>query len=250
MGWIPAWMGRAYSRLYSMFGAGLFSLDDCVRVLGRDRNFCRVLLSRLGREGLVRAEGRARHRWYGLADPVEFVLEAGGFFAPLSQVRQEVYRPLLRRVMLEARRRLGDDLVSLVLFGSVARGSANAGSDVDLLVVAENLPASMSERMRAFTEMEKSVVGLELRLWREKGVYVSVQFYPLSRDEASTFRPVYLDMVFDAVFLFDRGGFMQGVLQGLRGKLEELGSRRVELPSGGWYWVLKPDMAPGEVVEI
>lgn len=243
-------MGRAYSALYSRFGGRLFSLDDCVEVLGRDRNFCRVLLSRLGREGLLRAEGRGRRRRYGLLDPLEFVLEAGGFFAALSRVRQEVYRPILRRVMLEVRRRLGDELVSLVVFGSVARGSAKAGSDVDLLVVAEGLPPSMSERMRFFTEVERSVLDLELGLWRERGVYASVQFYPLSRDEASVFRPLYLDMVLDAVFLFDRDGFMEGVLRRLGGRLEELGSRRVELPSGGWYWVLKPDLAPGEVVEV
>jgi len=56
-------------------------------------------------------------------------------------------------------------------------------------------------------------------------------------------------MVLDGVFLFYRDGFMRGLLGRLRGRLEELGSRRVELPRGGWYWVLRPELAPGEVAE-
>lgn len=243
-------MGKAYSKLYSIFGVRPFSLDDCVGTLGRDRNFCRVLLSHLRREGLVHRKGRMRLGQYGLTDPVAFVLEVGGFFTTLSQVRQEVYRPILKGVMLEVWRRLGADLVSLVLFGSVARGSAEAGSDIDLLVVAENIPTSMSDRMRLFTEVEDSVLELELGLWRERRIYTSVQFYPLSKYEGAVFRPLYLDMVLDAILLFDRGGFMRSVLERLRRRLEELGSRRVELPGRGWYWVLKPDLSPGEVVEI
>lgn len=35
---------------------------------------------------------------------------------------------------------LGDDLKSVVLYGSVARGDAKTNSDIDLLVVADNLP--------------------------------------------------------------------------------------------------------------
>ena len=37
-------------------------------------------------------------------------------------------------------------LVSLVLFGSVARGEAHATSDIDLLVVADGLPRSLHAR--------------------------------------------------------------------------------------------------------
>jgi hypothetical protein len=32
--------------------------------------------------------------------------------------------------------------------------------------------------------------------------------------------------------------------------MAELGSRRIELPDGGWYWDLKPDWRPGEVVDL
>src|SRR5262249_12250021 len=41
---------------------------------------------------------------------------------------------------------LGDRLVAVVLFGSVARGDAGAGSDVDLLIVARDLPEGQFAR--------------------------------------------------------------------------------------------------------
>ena len=39
-------------------------------------------------------------------------------------------------------------------------------------------------------------------------------------------------------------------LERLRARLEELGSRRIELDDGTWYWDLKPDLRPGEVVTL
>ncbi len=54
----------------------------------------------------------------------------------------------------------------------------------------------------------------------------------------------------DVDLLLDRGGFFAGVLAGLRARLLELGSRRVRMPDGSWYWDLRPGMKHGEVVEI
>ena len=45
------------------------------------------------------------------------------------------WRALADRVVAEYRAALGDDLVAIALFGSVARGQARADSDLDLYVV-------------------------------------------------------------------------------------------------------------------
>lgn len=46
-------------------------------------------------------------------------------------------KPWAERFAREAEDRLGDRLLSLTLYGSVARGTEHAGSDVDLLAVVE-----------------------------------------------------------------------------------------------------------------
>ncbi len=42
---------------------------------------------------------------------------------------------------------LGDNLISIVLFGSHARGEAKATSDYDFFIIAENLPSAPFQRL-------------------------------------------------------------------------------------------------------
>jgi len=66
-------------------------------------------------------------------------------------------------------------------------------------------------------------------------------------EEAEAGSPLFLDMVDDARILYDCDGFLEELLERLRQRLAELGSRRV-WRGNSWYWVLKPDLAPGEAI--
>jgi len=63
--------------------------------------------------------------------------------------------------------------------------------------------------------------------------------------------PMMKDQVLAAIKVLsqDRDGFFAGVLTRLRRRLAELGAERRTLGRVR-YWVLKPDLAPGEVVEL
>jgi len=49
--------------------------------------------------------------------------------------------------------------------------------------------------------------------------------------------------------LFDREGFLEGYLETLKNKLTNLGARKVRF-GGGYYWILKPDLKPGEEISL
>jgi len=87
---------------------------------------------------------------------------------------------------------------------------------------------------------------------RARGVVPAVEWDLVTKspEEARFHSPLYLDMVSDAVLLFDRDGFFEQILRAMRERMSELGSRRVALPDGSWYWDLKPDYRFGERVEI
>jgi len=70
----------------------------------------------------------------------------------------------------------------------------------------------------------------------------------LDVEEARRHWPIYLDMVVDAVIVYDKEGFFEGVLEGLVERLEALGAERRRL-GRLWYWVLKRDYRLGEVIE-
>jgi len=141
-----------------------------------------------------------------------------------------------------------DDLISVVVYGSVARGDNRNDSDVDLLIIMKNLPKdSMLKRIRLFeTKVEDK---LDLDEYWKMGYYISLSPVLKTPEEAEKFSPLYLDMVYDAVILYDRNYFFTRILQKLRDRLKELGAERVRMGKK-WYWVLKKDSRFGETVEL
>jgi len=169
----------------------------------------------------------------------------------LEQITDADRRRLVTYILELLRSLLGDDLISVVVFGSVARGRADLNSDTDVILVASNMPRSLSERMEILAnllvEFSKTQTCEELN---RKGLNTWVQFHPLTMEEAELHRPIYLDVVEDGIIVYDRGGFIKRVMEGFKSKLEALGAKRVFLEDGSWYWDLKPSIKRGEVVEI
>jgi predicted nucleotidyltransferase len=165
-----------------------------------------------------------------------------------SEFQNDVDRHV-ERLLDDLAREHGSRLVSFVVFGSVARGEARPGSDVDLLIVFDDLPRGRHERFLLFhaaLERRREACGP----LRAAGGYFDWSPLIVTREEARQRPPLFLDMVHDARMLLDRDGFFADVLRGLRERMAELGTRRVRLPDGSWYWDLKPDWKPGEVVEL
>ncbi|MBS7617930.1 nucleotidyltransferase domain-containing protein [Candidatus Bathyarchaeota archaeon] len=144
--------------------------------------------------------------------------------------------------------RLSDKLVSVVVYGSVARGSTRKDSDVDILIIAESLPKSRMKRQQLFIEVEDKLEPIIDDIWN-RGFYVDFSPIILSVEEASKIRPIYLDMVEDSVILYDKDGFFSNIIARLRERLKELGSKRIWVKDK-WYWLIKPDIKFGEVVNI
>ena len=155
---------------------------------------------------------------------------------------------LAERYAEALRELLGEELISVVLFGSVARGEAHRTSDIDLLIVAESLPPGRFARWDYLREARAKAEPLLAQL-RDEDIWTDFTEVINTREEAEKIRPLYLDMVEDAVILYDEGGFFHSVLDRLRERLRELGSRRI-FTEKGWYWDLKPDLKPGEVFEL
>ena len=117
---------------------------------------------------------------------------------------------LVRKLVFQLKTHSSENLVSVVLFGSFARGDFHEYSDIDLLLIFEELPSSFFERSKLFDKMEQKVKP-EFKSLREMGYLC--QFMPImkTRSEASYHSPLYLDMVEDAKILYDKGDFFQTI---------------------------------------
>jgi len=132
---------------------------------------------------------------------------------------------------------LGADLVAVVLFGSQARGEADANSDWDLLLLARRLPEKPWQR---HTQLKR----LLPEAWRGR-----VSLLAKTPAEFEAHLPaLYLDVALDGVVLYDTGDYMAQRLAYLRELLARRGLRRER--AGGemtWRWQQAP--GPGWTLE-
>ena len=155
---------------------------------------------------------------------------------------------LARNYAQIAEEMLGDNLTSVVLFGSVARGEADMRSDIDLLVVCKELPKGAFKRRAVLAPIRERLLPELEELWQQ-GIYTDFVEIIHTEGEARQPRWYYLDMTEDAILLVDKDNFFSGVLEALRAKLKSLGSRRRTMGKAR-YWDLKPDFRPGETIEL
>jgi len=161
---------------------------------------------------------------------------------------REEFPTLTGKVLEEAKKVYGERLVTLAVFGSVGRGTPGPHSDVDLLVVAEPLPDGRIRRVEEFDAVEQALEE-DLRRLDSRGIYTRLSPVFKTREEVRRGSPLFLDMIDDAVILYDREGFFTSFLRDLSSKLSTLGARRIAR-GGAWYWDLKPDFKKGDVIEL
>jgi len=142
----------------------------------------------------------------------------------------------------------GDRLVSLCVFGSVAAGTMRPDSDIDLLVVCDPLPRGRMARVREFEAIDR-LCERELKQAMQRGVATMFSPHIKTPDEVRKGSPIFLDMTDTVRIMFDRERFLGDYLAGLKERLSRLGARKVML-GGGYYWLLKPDLKPGEEISL
>jgi predicted nucleotidyltransferase len=159
---------------------------------------------------------------------------------------RERYEAIVERLLAGLREQYGDRLISVAVFGSVARGTQREDSDIDVLVIARDLPRGRTARVDEFLPVE---ARLEPWLAAPRPDLLPVALSPVFKtpEEAEAGSPLFLDMVEDARIVYDREGFLENRLGRLRERLAALGSRRV-WRGNSWYWILKPDLVPGETI--
>lgn len=172
-----------------------------------------------------------------------------------AKVKYGWMRIPLRRLTELYCEEFGDELISIVLYGSAVKDSFQLGrSDVDLLYILEDDSENAWQREGSvFREFQSTWEYRACDYWlKMQGTYgyPEVTTASLRRSYAKTFQPIYLDMLSNRIILYDVEEFFQNLMKRLKEALTALGTIRVERPDGTYSWSLKPDITPGERIEI
>jgi predicted nucleotidyltransferase len=117
------------------------------------------------------------------------------------------------RIAKDIKTLFGKNLVSIVLFGSYARGQQKKYSDIDILVIADHLPSSRKERL--------SLVLLISKKYLSQGKTVSLILH--TKDEIKNdfeyYNPLLLSISENYKLIYDRENFFLNLIQSIKDKI-------------------------------
>lgn len=139
------------------------------------------------------------------------------------------------------------NLMSLAIFGSMARKENRPNSDCDLLIILNNnYKKSNLEKIKEFVQLEFSLDTDEERCFKS-GVRMEISSLILTQEQASHFNPLYLDMAEHVIIIMDQNNFLANHLLWVQSKMKQWGSKKVKR-ANGWYWDIKPNLQWGEII--
>lgn len=163
-----------------------------------------------------------------------------------------VLKDLLQETVELAKEFYGENLLSLVVYGSVGRGSYEGSSDIDLLLVLKESGQTVGQRITDFVQNISNKIHDSPGAQELRGLglphYLMPIIYSLRQFKAHP--SLLLDMITDSLVLYDRDDTFKKEINILWSRVKALGGRKVVLPDGSWYWMLKPDIKFGEIIEI
>jgi len=238
MQWIPPWLASTYAKLVTSFGGSIFTTRSAAELVGLESKKLNIAVSRLALSGWL---VRARKGEYLALDPLAVMtaLESD-WTAGLKGYPEAI--ALVQVALSELMRLQGSKLVSVAVFGSLGRKEWDATSDVDLLVVADDLPDRYSERLELVRRVAEACVPIRALQWTRSGrEFHLLDLVMLRRDEleGSSNQVFLLDLTRDSILLYDKQGFLSKKLTQLARELEAAGAMRVSTPTGRSYWDLR-----------
>jgi len=131
--------------------------------------------------------------------------------------------------------------VACAIFGSFARDTATCESDIDILIVADNLLQGRIKRIIEFETVEENLMRK----------HKDILFSPIIKtpQEVRMGSPLFWDMTEHIIILYDRNNFFKDFLQSVAERLKKNRARKITKGSA-WYWILKEDYSPEEIFEL
>jgi len=126
-----------------------------------------------------------------------------------------------------------NNLWGIVFFGSRARGEGKSYSDWDILILADGVPENPVDRTIFLSD-----------LFFKKGVRGISPILRTKEEFENNLRPLYLDIAWDGIILFERAGYVKSKINEVKEIIEKAGLQR-KRKNEGWVWEWARPTKPG-----
>lgn len=153
--------------------------------------------------------------------------------------------PRIKQLILE---KYDENLIGLVLYGSVARGTEHNQSDIDLLLVLDRVPKNRYERTDFFIGEIEEPIQKEMVV---KQNVIPIELNPniKSWEELTTGSFLNFTIAEEGIILFEREKLLSDYFTKLRIRFQEMGVKKIPY-AGGFYYDFLPNAKTLEVFEL
>ena len=132
--------------------------------------------------------------------------------------------PIFQKIVNCYKDYLSNHLVSIVLFGSHARGDVKETSDFDLFVIAEELPVKVFQRILFIRKPLKGQFAERICIIAKT-----------PEEVLKNLPSLFLDLGLDGIILFDKDNFFKNLQIKIREIIQQAGLQRKKV-NGEFYW--------------
>ncbi len=165
-----------------------FCLEDMRKILKRSTGTIHPPLSELSDSGILNARRIGRTTLYKLNEDHPFVIAFRNIFRTENDFMRKAAKDFVKKMPKEG-------IISVILFGSVARDESVAGSDVDLLVIYSKKRKNVEDSVSRIAED-----------YLKNGIHISPVFY--SRTEIVNMERKYNSFL---IRVQDEGNVLYGI---------------------------------------
>lgn len=134
---------------------------------------------------------------------------------------------LVREAVKHLIEELGNRVIAVALFGSLARGEASGRSDADLLVVVKGMPRGMKRRFAIYDVAYKTI--------QRDITIIDVDEEELFKEDMEV-SPLLINIAWDSLVLYDPSGRLSKLFEGVKAIVNKLNLDRYKTQDGKYGW--------------
>ena len=152
---------------------------------------------------LLESYSKQTNRSYSFSDAIEFLLRGPTFiYASDAGIRDYI-------LAFVAKITRNEDILGVLLFGSVAKGTYSRTSDIDIMIISAS---GFLDTLREISVCLQELDSLYVELLLKKGMLMNITPLIITRTSLKEFNPIYFDFADYGIPLFDRNMVLEKFL--------------------------------------